>query len=378
MSHQVQVDYQAIAVRCGAVCDVAQKRLKELDDLMESVRSVSASLQTAEVRALEASIEKERDALAREIENVRAQADANARHGSASDGMYSYSDSDRYAHINNPLQAATDLQERADALASGRIIEFRSLIDAALSESIQTDARKARERRSGVVTTDADTMAVLDSIEDDVLRQFTHLAYIRDNTLTGDALRAAGAALMQEMTTKAYEQRLEEEKRNIRAELDAARVDAATAAKVMSADRDSSGATAKEKLAAVRESATQEIVGEKIRQKSMRLIMKAIQDRGFIVDKKNIKINRETNEVNMIALKASGEKAKFTVFLDGKFIYDFRGYEGQACQKDIQPFLDDLETVYGIHITDQKEIWSNPDKISNMHYQQIKTNKSGE
>ena len=92
------------------------------------------------------------------------------------------------------------------------------------------------------------------------------------------------------------------------------------------------------------------------------------------MDKKNIKIKRDTNEVIMVGLKASGEKAEFRVFLDGKFIYDFRGYEGQVCQKDIQPFLNDLEEVYGLHVTKTHEIWSNPDKISSMKYQTVKTN----
>ena len=54
--------------------------------------------------------------------------------------------------------------------------------------------------------------------------------------------------------------------------------------------------------------------------------MQAIQTRGFVVDRKNIKIKRDTNEVILVALKASGEKAEFRVFLDGKFIYDFHGY----------------------------------------------------
>lgn len=42
--------------------------------------------------------------------------------------------------------------------------------------------------------------------------------------------------------------------------------------------------------------------------------MSAITARGFIVDKKNIKIKRDTNEVILVGLKASGEKAEFRVF----------------------------------------------------------------
>ena len=104
--------------------------------------------------------------------------------------------------------------------------------------------------------------------------------------------------------------------------------------------------------------------------------MQAIEARGFIVDKRNIRIQRDTNEVVLIALKASGEKAEFRVFLDGRFVYDFHGYQGQACQKDIEPFLRDLEEVYGVKIKASQEIWSNPDKIATMKYQTFNTNKN--
>ena len=78
-----------------------------------------------------------------------------------------------------------------------------------------------------------------------------------------------------------------------------------------------------------------------------------------------------------LAMKASGERADFKIYMDGKFIYDFHhGYKGQACQKDIEPFMKDLEDVYGIHVTKSQEIWSNPDKISTMKYQAMNTNKN--
>ena len=208
----------------------------------------------------------------------------------------------------------------------------------------------------------------LDGIEDETLRQFTYIAYLQNTSLRGEALLEAGRALV----GKTYEARLEEERSRIREELKAARVEASTIEEVTKA----SGGTAKEQIAAMQEAATTEIVGEKVRQKSLKIIMQAIKARGFVVDKNNIKIKRDTNEVVLVALKASGEKAEFRVFLDGKFIYDFRGYEGQACQKDIEPFMHDLEEVYGVKVTSQQTIWSNPDKISTMKYQSINTNKN--
>ena len=38
MSHQVQIDYQGVAIQCQSVCEVAEKRLQELDEMLEKAR----------------------------------------------------------------------------------------------------------------------------------------------------------------------------------------------------------------------------------------------------------------------------------------------------------------------------------------------------
>ena len=55
--------------------------------------------------------------------------------------------------------------------------------------------------------------------------------------------------------------------------------------------------------------------------------------------------------------------------------YKFDGYEGQACQEDLQPFMNDLADIYDVKVLKKTEIWSNPDKISTMKYQTINKNK---
>ena len=270
--------------------------------------------------------------------------------------------------MNDSINAANELRRQIDTLASQKMVEYEGLLSTLLLASLQSNYQKLLNQGNGVVMVDDALKQFLDGIEDEALRQFTYIAYLQNTSLRGEALLDAGRALV----GKTYEARLEEERSRIREELKAARVEASTIEEVTKA----SGGTAKEQIAAMQEAATTEIVGEKVRQKSLKIIMQAIKARGFVVDKNNIKIKRDTNEVIMVAQKASGEKAEFRVFLDGKFIYDFRGYEGQACQKDIGPFMKDLEEVYGVHVTKQTEIWSNPDKISTMKYQAINTNKN--
>ena len=342
MSHQVQINYEAIAIQCNSICEVAEKQLKELDRLLAEIESESTQLLNEQTRVLKRQILSERESLLEEMKQLKERADRRTL---------------------SSTREATNLQKRVNELASQKIIAFEETLRTLLGDKLQDNQRKLLERSNGVITIDAQTQKLLDSIQDVALRQFVYIAYLKDNTLSGDALLKAGQALM----GQTYESRIQEEQAKIRAEMEAARVDKATIDKVV---------TEGKTIVEIRENATTEIVGEKVRQKSLKIIMDAVQKRGFIVDKKNIKINREKNEVILLALKASGEKAEFKVYLDGRFIYDFRGYEGQACQKDIEPFMKDLEEVYGIHVTKTQEIWRNPDKISTMKYQTFNTNKN--
>lgn len=359
MSHQVQIDYKAIAIRCESICEVAEKQIAELDQMLADIESGSKTLMESQVVALKQTIEAERSSLAENINALRMRAKEVAKKGVVT------GDSDRLRlnPSDNVEKIAQDLQNQINETATKRIVEMRALLQSLLAENIEDNERRLRNKANGVVTVTADIQKLLDSVPDEVERQFTYLAYLKDDTLSGDALLKAGIDLKNE----SYESRIEKERDKIRRELETAKVEKSIIDEVVSDNKS---------LSEIRSAATEEIVGEKVRRKSLKIIMSAISERGFIVDKKNIKIKRDTNEVILVGLKASGEKAEFRVFLDGRFIYDFRGYEGQACQKDIQPFLDDLEEVYGMHITKTQEIWSNPDKISTMKYQAVKTNSN--
>lgn len=351
MSQQVQINYEQIAIQCQSICEVAQEQFNKLDEELAKLERTSISIKTEQSIKLAETINKERNLLNKKLEEVLLKAQNNAKTHSG----------------GSCLADAQNIQQSINKFCSTRFTEFKGLLEILLKDSINKSANNLWDQNKSVGI-DSDTQALLNSISDEVLRQFTYIAYLQDTTLRGEDLIRAGQALM----GQTYESRLEEERKRIQEELRAARVDSATIEKVTTV----TAGTAKEQITVMQESATHEIVGEKVRQKSLKIIMQAIKARGFAVDKNNIKIQRETNEVVMIAQKASGEKAEFRVFLDGKFIYAFHGYEGQACQKDIGSFMQDLEEVYGVHITKTQEIWSNPDKISTMKYQAMNTNKN--
>ena len=118
------------------------------------------------------------------------------------------------------------------------------------------------------------------------------------------------------------------------------------------------------------------MIDETIRKETLKVIIKAIRDRGFIVNtKENLKIDRERNIVKLVAIKASGQIAEFEIQLNGKFMYHFDKYEGHACKKDIEPFIEDLRKIYDINILHQEMTWENPDKIQTQKYQRMNKNK---
>lgn len=358
MSHQTQIDYQQIATQCKSVCELAEEQLAEMDEMLTHLEHTSSSLLSEQTQVLAANIRAERDALLKSLQKTEAVADRYQKRGSGYDTSV----------YTKTVAAAKELKHQVDELASSKLVEFQGLLETLLKESLEDNYRRMLNKGNGVVTVTAAVQSVLDSIADDTLRQFTYIAYLQNPSLTGAELLAAGRRLSEET----YESRYEREVEKIRAELEAARVEKEDIEKITA----KKGSSKRESLTVIREAASQEIVDEKVRRQALRVIIKAIQARGFIVDKQNIRIKRDTNEVILVALKVSGEKAEFRVFLDGKFIYHFQGYEGQACQKDIEPFMHDLEEVYGIHVTKQTDIWSNPDKIASMKYQAVNTNKN--
>ena len=370
MSCRVRIDYENIGSQCNSICSIAEKRLAEIDEVLNSIDKNASRLLNNQTKSIRASIQSQKDRLIKELNDVKNMGNQVAKKGT----VYVYDDvGGEYRNRNRTIDAANRLLDTVNSMSSCKLIEYRTLIEKMLIESSKENyQRLLDEARKGKVE-DSKAQKTIETVSDDMLRQFTYIAHIQDSDLSGDALIEAGKKLMQEALNASYEKKRKEETERIKNELINARVDEKIIKEVTSI----SGFSDKETIEKMNKRASDEIINENVRQQSIKVIIKAITARGFIVDKKNIRIDREKNVVNFVALKASGERADFKVFLDGKFIYDFhQGYNGQACQKDIEPFMKDLEEVYGIHVKKQEELWSNPDKISTMKYQTYNTNKN--
>ncbi len=372
MSHQVVINYEGIAIQCQSICDVASKQLCKIDRLIETIDNYSSKLLNEQSRRMRESLLVSKKQIIMQLESVISQAQLQSKRGNVSVSSH---DTQTPQAANSVLVEAKRLSQLVDDLTTSQIVAYEGLLNRLLSDSVSETSRMVAERSKGNVRYDSDFADFINTISDSVLREFVYIAWL-DNTNFGksnEELLQIGEREMRNRTEQAYKDKKDAIVADIKRDMVEAKLDSATIESVIMDDGEGS---VDEQIVALRKKATAEIIGEGVRRQTLRIIIKTIEDKGFIVDRKNIKINKDSNEVVAIAQKASGEKAEFRIFLDGKFIYRFDGYEGQACQKDIQPFMADLEDIYGIKVTSREEIWSNPDKNMTMKHQAINTNKN--
>ena len=354
MSQRVEINYGHIAATCESICDRADSAIVELDRVLKDIDNNSKTIRNNSSIDFEKQIINEKD----RIVNLLAKLRLEAKDVSKQENISVESNDYRNKSSKRIINLANDLNDKVNILLSNKIIEYKELLNTLLIDRIN----------NGGISNKEEIIEFIESIEDESLSRFTYMAYLKNPNMSKEELLEVGKALMEETYKSAYEKKVDE----IKADLQQHKIDKDIIKDVIS----SKSSNTKTDLLKIQQAASKEIIDESVRKKSLSIIKKAITKRGFIVENKNIKIDRTKNEVTLVALRASGEKATFKVYLDGKFIYDFHGYEGQACQKDITPFLNDLEEVYGMHIISSNELWSNPDKISTMKYQAMNTNKN--
>ena len=360
MSRQVTVDYQGVSIQVQAKCDTAIHSLCAIDKTLERIRATAHKLETDKVKEYEAYLKQSKETIKTQIEEFKATLGKyNEARISVAEESSNYREFLQFKE--QVVRKSDNLTNLVNELTGSKLAVIDQMIEDGLlnvgSESVQQMLNKMH----GVRNLDSSMLERLNQIQDVSLRDLTYREFVNDENvgLTFDELlvkaREKYDILLGKKTAKAIEEYKEELKSN-----------------GLPTDVIDNVSTIDEANKAVNEA----ITDEKIRRETLKIIIKAIRDRGFIVDtKKNLKIDRERNVVKLVALKASGQMAEFEIQLNGKFMYHFDEYEGQACKKDITPFLEDLKNIYDIDITHEEVTWENPDKVQTQKFQYVNHNK---
>lgn len=363
MSHAAVINFQSLSIECKAICNVTENTLANIDELLNHISATSKTVTSAKIEEYKRYLTSERESVASQIESLRQKADEQAKLGSRA------ASAEQMRHRNDLINAASSLKSVAANISISKIEILRKLIDEELVNISTQTKNELSGRRDDRNKIGEVILKKIEQIQDVSLREMAFRTASDDayQDKTFEEIMTIAENRLTSLKTNLLLEHQEKLMAKIRLSMEKAKVDQDTIKKTLNSTTN---------IEALQTKAEQEIIGEQVRKESLKIIIKAIEARGFIVDKKNnIKIDKELNVVNVVAKKASGQTAQFKIYLDGKFYYKFDGFEGQACQEDIEPFMSDLENIYGIKITGKQDVWSNPDKLSSQKYQTYDTNK---
>lgn len=361
MSHSVVINYRGVAIETMAICNNALSQICRIDALIERIKSNGLEFIDDEIMNLEKSLLQKKKIMIEKVNaligEAKTQSNMSTRHGTRIEKV----------SANKILVRSRKLVREIDDFSSKEVYMIDELITNKLDETLLKNSQEIKDRVDGLVRLSTVSMNMLSSIDDLYLRELTYNEMV-ENGLVFEVAYSNARIKCKENLRSVFRKNKTTIIHSVRQDLESNHMSEEIISSLLEEHSND--------LVNLRVAANKEIIGEEVRKETLKVILKLIRKQGFIVDaKKNIKLNKEKNELILRAKKASGENANFKIHLDGKFVYRFDGYEGQACQEDIEPFMSDLENVYGIEVLDRKEIWKNPDKISSMKCQSMKQGK---
>lgn len=361
MSQQVTVDYEGLSIKIQAECDTAVHSLCRIDKVLERIHKTADKLETTKVKEYEVFLLQSKETIKDKIEKFKQTL---SKYQEIKSFVTNNHDSryDEYEKIRAQLEKQSqDLTTTVTQLTGSKLEVIDQMIEEGLLDAGKESAAVLFNKMNGVIQISDEMISKISQVSDVSLRELLYREIIKEEN------KSSSFDSLLKKAQEEYDVLLGKKTKKVIAEY--------------KEELQSSGITteALDKATTIDEAtkiANDSITDEKVRKETLKVIIKAIKERGFIVDtKNNLKIDKERNVVKLVALKASGQMAEFEVQLNGKFMYHFDEYEGHACKKDIEPFLEDLKNIYDINILHEEVTWENPDKIQTQKYQYINKNK---
>lgn len=373
MSHQVTVDFEGVSTKIQIQCDQAAHALCKIDKVLENVKANANKIESSKLREYEEYLLQSKETIQNKIDSFllklesykalktqRVDMDLNYARSTSNISIAS-----KWKELNGAItNEALELEKIVLDLTGAKLSVIDQLVNEGLISFIEESQKKILNEINGVKNYDESLVEQINKIDNISLRDLAFQQLSKGITNYDEIINNSQIEYNRLLQGSSFVE-------NIQIDLKNAGIPQTEIDEIIQKPINIST------VSKIQEEAHSKIVDESIRKETLKVIIKSIRDRGFIVDtKKNLKIDREKNIVKLIAKKPDGKTAEFEISLNGKFMYHFDGYEGLACNQDINPFLEDLKNIYDINILHEEVHWSNPDRIQTQKYQYINTNKN--
>ena len=106
------------------------------------------------------------------------------------------------------------------------------------------------------------------------------------------------------------------------------------------------------------------VISEEARREAVKAIYQQLKSQEFTVEAPRRFVVDGSDYVRIVARRPSGKQAVCDIDNHGSIKYKFDKYDGMTCLKDIERFNVDLEKIYSLKLTDERVLWSNPDRLT--------------
>lgn len=355
MSHRVTVSLDGVAVECQGICDRASDSLHQIDDVIADISKNATKFKTADTEGYIAMLKESKAAILRELTEFEHFLDE-VKHKSGTTG-----------ERDQIMARAKELNRTVLELTGPKLDILPEMISEQIfsnMEKYQEELKNAvREKRFSLASSDAERLS---GIQDIGLRECVYREIMTGRHFSFDAALTEARRAYREKTDRLMEKNRERILGRMKADLEKHHLDTSAVDSIMAGRTPLDEKTVSD----ISRDVDKSIRGEMMRKKAIGMIVGAIRKRGFIFDPKQcIKLDRVNNIVRIAVKRPDGRQVTFEVYLDGRFMYHFEGYEGMACTKDENPFLETLEKVYGMKIASRHVDWENPDRLQNRKMQ---------
>ena len=110
------------------------------------------------------------------------------------------------------------------------------------------------------------------------------------------------------------------------------------------------------------------VIEEEVRREAVKAIYQQLKSQEFTVEAPRRFVTESSDYVRIVARRPSGKQVVCEIDSHGALKYKFDKYEGMTCLKDIEKFNVDLERVYSLKLSDERILWSNPDRLTKDAY----------
>ena len=263
MSHQVAVKFEGLSIQVKAQCDQAISSMCKIDKTLENINRIASKVKTKKMEEYEQYLLDAKSKLAKEIEQFKAMAESYK-------GKSMFPDTAQQLRDNFYHQAKRLIKVAAE-LTGSKLAVIDELVNEGLFDFVDSTVQNMQNEINGVKQFDATLIAKINEIEDISLKDLAFQQLEKGVNNFSDIMKNSSEEYNRLLNNSSFVKDLKSDLKT-------------TGIPQNEIDELLEKPINLNNVGQIQEEAHTKIIDENIRKETLKVIIKSIRDRGFIVD----------------------------------------------------------------------------------------------